>query len=729
MYYAEMPIWQDDNDQTDQRTSINAWLGYNHSLRIEEGELYDMKNLTGDFYPLLSPRKPRSVMARIASDEWDDMTVTMAGTGYGDVSQAYVIYQSGDIAVDGIHTLHLGYNFNSLVLDSVQAVVTFKDEDHTKISEAAVDNAITGGILITTPSDDTAYVSIKITATFGDPTDFDPDDIDTYVYDWDLKQKNEHIRGITTRDGRVCYFIREALYVWDDTTHAYTSYDMEAYMPDWDDRESRQQLVNYGAYILIFPLGLYFNTLDPTDKGNLAASHSYVGTVNYTLCDLEGNAYSATASATAPDSPSDGDYWLNTANHSLNIWYDALSMWSPVPTTYIKIQVGSDDLSAFSVGEAVFMNTKYPLINNGSIIMNAGEHYIIVTGIMDTATSTETFTSSTPFEMERLVPQMDYVCVSQNRVWGCYRGPDGEGGVANAIYACQQGNPKNWYAYEGLASDSYSMTIPSDGNWTGAITFNGYPMFFKENVFYKIYGSYPSAYQLYTYDCRGVQEGSDRSIVIVGEYLLYKSVADVCVFDGSVPVSISRKLGPGIFRHAAAGASLNKYYISMQDEAGRFHVFIYDMEKNMWYKDEDLEIEAFAYTNSGQLYGQSGLEIYGYGIATNDMDLTPIETEPYVEWYAETGDLGFETPDFKRLSRITMRASIPVRSELRIEISYDDGPWLEAATLRGYGRPGTQSFTAKPVRCDHFRLRLSGHGDVKVYTLTKTYEAESEETF
>ena len=41
------------------RNSIDVFGGYNHNLRIGDGEFYDMKNLSSDNYPILSPRKSR----------------------------------------------------------------------------------------------------------------------------------------------------------------------------------------------------------------------------------------------------------------------------------------------------------------------------------------------------------------------------------------------------------------------------------------------------------------------------------------------------------------------------------------------------------------------------------------------------------------------------------------------------------------------------------------------
>ena len=43
------------------REMIDVFKGYNHNLRIGEGEFYEMTNLSSDNYPVLSPRKRRGV--------------------------------------------------------------------------------------------------------------------------------------------------------------------------------------------------------------------------------------------------------------------------------------------------------------------------------------------------------------------------------------------------------------------------------------------------------------------------------------------------------------------------------------------------------------------------------------------------------------------------------------------------------------------------------------------
>ena len=43
------------------RQMVDVFKGYNHNLRISDGEFFDMENMTSDFYPVLSPRGKRGV--------------------------------------------------------------------------------------------------------------------------------------------------------------------------------------------------------------------------------------------------------------------------------------------------------------------------------------------------------------------------------------------------------------------------------------------------------------------------------------------------------------------------------------------------------------------------------------------------------------------------------------------------------------------------------------------
>ena len=51
------------------REMVDVFRGYNHNLRISNGEFFNMKNMTSDDYPVLSPRGKRGVYAKPASPQ------------------------------------------------------------------------------------------------------------------------------------------------------------------------------------------------------------------------------------------------------------------------------------------------------------------------------------------------------------------------------------------------------------------------------------------------------------------------------------------------------------------------------------------------------------------------------------------------------------------------------------------------------------------------------------
>ena len=51
------------------RQMVDAFRGYNHNLRISDGEFFDMKNMTSDYYPVLSPRGKRGFYVKPASPQ------------------------------------------------------------------------------------------------------------------------------------------------------------------------------------------------------------------------------------------------------------------------------------------------------------------------------------------------------------------------------------------------------------------------------------------------------------------------------------------------------------------------------------------------------------------------------------------------------------------------------------------------------------------------------------
>lgn len=211
--------------------------------------------------------------------------------------------------------------------------------------------------------------------------------------------------------------------------------------------------------------------------------------------------------------------------------------------------------------------------------------------------------------------------------------------------------------------------------------------------------------------CRGVQKGSGKSLVVVNETLLYKSRSDICAYQGGFPSGISDALGEELYSDAAAGAIRDRYYISMKDSKGEPQLFVYDMGKRLWMREDSLGVDSFARVGD-ELYAISGKLLYA-------MQGTVGEPEPFVSWKAETGILYYQYPDKKYISRFNIRAQMEEGAEMDVYIQYDSsGVWERKGRIKLKGT-NTVTVPIRPRRCDHMRIRLEGKGMFRLFSAAK----------
>jgi hypothetical protein len=291
--------------------------------------------------------------------------------------------------------------------------------------------------------------------------------------------------------------------------------------------------------------------------------------------------------------------------------------------------------------------------------------------------------------------------------------------VVNEIYASKLGDFRNWNCFMQISTDSWVCGVGTDGQFTGAITHKGYPLFFKENCVHKVYGKYPANFQIQDTACRGVQKGCENSLAIVNETLFYKSRSGVCAYDGALPTEVSYALGNEAYKEAVGGAHGNKYYASIKDATGAYHLFAFDTAKGMWHKEDDLPVDCFC-SCDGEMYAISkGKIITMLGSGTPG-------TDP-VEWMVQTGEIGISSPDMKYISRLTVRMSMEIGAEVRMYAQYDfSDEWEPLCCLRNTDNLRSFSLPIRPKRCDHMKLRIEGEGMVKIYSITKTIEQGSD---
>ena len=490
-----------------------------------------------------------------------------------------------------------------------------------------------------------------------------------------------------------------------------------------------KQLVSMGAYLIIYPDKLYMNTEDFSDCGSMEAYYSTQAgdEITYTICTADGEDYGVpVVSDTEPPEPKGGDLWIDSSSvpHSLMRYSAQSGMWAAIPTVYVKIAakgIGTGFRAYDGVtvqgaeSEAADVNAQLSALCGSKVIYARGEDYIVVTGLLDVA---YTQTAGT-LTVSRTMPDVDYLTEAGNRLWGCKYGLV-NGKTVNEIYCCALGDFRNWNRFLGISTDSYAASVGTDGPWTGAVTHLGYPIFFKEHCMHKVYVSAAGAHSIVETACRGVERGSERSLTVVGERLLYRSPAGIMVYDGSLPQCISGALGETVYRNAAAGALGDKYYVSMTDEGGAAHLFVYDTRRGFWHREDDTRVLWFARKGS-ELYfidDKGGL----WCVCGSEGDL-----EGDVCWQADTGIMGYATVEQKYVSRFLLRMRLEEGASMDAFIRYDScGDWHHAGHAEGGGL-STFLLPVRPRRCDHFELRLQGVGDVCLYSFARVFEKGSDE--
>ena len=555
----------------EQIQSQDLFFGLNHSLRLREGEFYDMENLSSDLFPVLSPRKPRGLIRE--NCRMDGM-IQREGLAWVEEGKLYLNGRAMDIKLDG---------------------------------------------------------------------------------------------------------------------------------------PGPRQLVNMGAYLLIFPDKKYFNTANPLDHGSLEAETITNAPVIAIPCNLDGSEIViGHKGKEAPQNPADQSYWLDTVSGKLKQYASATELWVVITTPYVKLQCAGMG-KGFSPYDGVEISGDPKLgdLAGATILYGCGEDYLIFPGLLGEKT---TFTQ--PVKTERKMPIMDFVVESGNRLWGCRYGPNDRGEIVNEIYCSKLGDFKNFRCFLGISTDSYTASLGSDGPFTGAAAYGGYPIFFKENSLHKVFGQRPANFQIQTTACRGVSPGCASSLAIVREVLYYKAVHGICAYDGSLPREVSVPLGMEPEGVAVAAGLHGKYYVSME-KAGEYQLYVYDTVRNLWHKEDKLHAkllcacreDVFCLTEDGRLLSLLG---------------TTGQKEKAVSWMGETGIIGVTLPGNKYLGKISLRMQLSPGSWVSVEAEYDSsGQWEHLGTVQGMSLRSFQ-IPVIPRRCDHLRLRLRGRGRVLLFAAARS---------
>lgn len=375
----------------------------------------------------------------------------------------------------------------------------------------------------------------------------------------------------------------------------------------------------------------------------------------------------------------------------------------------------------FSAGDGVQISgcTTHPE-NNLSIIirdMDGDKLYFYENSFtLDGADGTQAYTEKGSLSIARTMPDVKWLCAHENRLWGC---------KDDMVYACKLGDIFNWSNLDTLAGSAYQVDTGSAGSFTGCISFRGYPTFLKEEHIFKMYGSVTSDFELLGSATLGLAEGSGGSLAVAGETLFYLGRSGVMAYTGGIPQPMGEAFGADRFKNAVAGSDGLKYYISMEGTDGRNRLYVFDTQRSVWHIEDETRVTHFARHEGNLYYLNDRGEIW----ITGNIQDPPAGAEPeeVVEWMAEFTDFTEEDPNKKGIGKLQIRLELEDGAEARVWIQLDsDGLWRSVSTIKGEGEKRSYYLPIIPSRCDHYRIRLTGNGACRIYSMVRETYSGSE---
>lgn len=746
-----MPVYPTINTTAVSTINTTTFLGLNRGLSIAEGEMADMLNMTSDNYPVLSTRQPYGGVQYPSGSEG----AFMIGRVHGMLGTDKLIYYDSDghLHMDGqILKLELSTEEHMVPKHMVAMgayVCIWPDKKYFNVTNpedcgamgskwtAAEDASISAMMC---RKDGTDYDMESITVSDTAPTE--PVDqqlwLDTSGENDVLKQYSEMyaewIQVATTyikiqadgigeglKEGDVVHIsgaaVQSATEAAEDgetessETLSFTTDDFSLYSSFFTTHQGGTNYVSTTANIAERTKAIQVEGIPDGAKVTGAVLKVTTGGSLYGAKLLTVNGVAITENTdneVAAEVTGNGEYTFLFRFQSYNNANVSGQHGGSVSFTGVTLEV------TYEVN-AVDTETDVSFLNTTNLIYGCGDDYIIVAGLLRNAV-----TLAGGLAVELKIPDLDYICEANNRIWGCSYA-DVNGALTNEIRCCALGDFRNWYRFEGTSQDSYVMSVGSDGKFTGAYSLQGVPLIFKEGYLHKISGTQPSNFTLNTIKCRGVQDGSWRSLAVVNETLMYKSAMDVMAYDGSMPYSVSEKLGTDRYYEATGGAYRDKYYISMRDASAVWHVYALDTAKGLWHKETENHVPFMATVDGVLVMAQEG-ELGGYPMTSL---IAVGGSQPHNEtfkWSATFGVFGYAYERAKYLSRFNIRAQLEAGSEMSFYIQYDsNGVWEHMGTMRAKSLR-TFLLPVIPRRCDHCQMKITGKGKASIYSIARVFE-------
>ena len=704
-----MYLPKNGNQQISHSTQIE-FRGMNHNDYLGDNEFYDMQNMSGDQYPVLSTRQKRMINSYFGSFGHlpSGTTATILGMNSNGDVLVRVIEERTALPPSSTVKVYVGLtnigtlqgSFERQILFIGNRVVIFPDKVYFEISDAPVLTNIEFSYPILYNSDNGYYMQVFPSVEDDPISVLTVSDTAPSSSQGEVGDKWLVLNPLNANRARL---VKTAHYTDNVYSESWDAVDFKAYWTPIGDfanpaeDDSLWDLMKAGDYIFASATELSGSTpglFVLKDKTNRESFTS----VPFSRCKIITNLPA-----------------LNNSEAG-----DEVTFYGFTPAEAQETALDYREEASFTA--RIYSNKNGVIeIDNciDFILKHQKAFYPDAPGLLKL--SNRAGIKAIDISVTRFVPDMDFVCERNNRLWGC-------SSEKHEIYASKLGNFKSWHDYSGLSTDSYALTVGSARDFTGAFSFNDAIYFFKDHLFYKITGTKPANFTLSTIYQNGVEKGSHNSICNINNALYYKSIDGIMRYDGYYQTKISAPIGVlSDARNAHAGTIRGKYYLSMQWGESDKGMFVYDTTTGLWHKEDNTYAKYFTnFCNSLCFCSVRDLVSVLTGVSGFPESWFADEDFSTVPFFAETGEISYGTVDQKYLSKIQVRFWISSGASFSVSLLYDRGNTWEQIYTCGEAGIHTAVIPVIPKRCESVRMKFSGNGECKVFAVSKYLETGSE---
>lgn len=314
--------------------------------------------------------------------------------------------------------------------------------------------------------------------------------------------------------------------------------------------------------------------------------------------------------------------------------------------------------------------------------------------------------------IERKMPDIDFVCALNNRVWGV---------KGNSIRCSRLGDCGCWDdfsadAFGTLPSACFSTEVDTGGDFTAITPFGGTILAFKENCIHKIYGTEPANFTLSTLDCNGVAKGAHKTIAMINGVLYYMGIDGIYAYDGSRPALISQKTDIHKWKVLGAGTDGVNYYLSAKCD-NRFILYVYYPKTNIWHTEEIGENKGQFFFFENKLHAMCKGEIYTISDSAGKED---------IKWSFAL-DFDEDTFGTKGYGRLLVRYNLAKDAHFKVTTVCDGNFQKKSVDIRwNRATEGTSVLNLPIIKCNKLKVIFEGKGDFTLIEICREYFLASE---